>query len=67
MPEISDEQFQVTAEIQELARRMKRCSSIHDPEFQRIQAALTVALNRLSSLPTLRDRAIPHRPGSIEA
>ncbi len=67
MPEISDEHFQVMAEIQELARRMKRCSSTREPEFQKAQSALSMALNRLSSLPTLRDRALSQRPGSIEA
>jgi hypothetical protein len=67
MPEVSDEQFHVMAEIQGLARMMKRCSSIHEPEFQQAQAALTMALNRLSALPTLRDRAGSSRPGSIEA
>jgi hypothetical protein len=64
MPEISEDQFHVMVEIQDLARIMKRCSSIHEPAFQRAQAALTMALNRLSSLPTLRDRAT--RPGGIE-
>ncbi len=67
MPEISDEQFHVMAEIQELARRMKRCSNTREPAFQQAQSALSMALNRLSSLPTLRDRSAPRRPGSIEA
>jgi len=67
MPEISDEQFQVMAEIQALTRRMKRCSNTKEPEFLQAQSALSMALNRLSSLPTLRDRAAAHRPGSIEA
>jgi hypothetical protein len=67
MPEISDEQFQIVAEIQALTRRMKRCSNTREAEFQQAQSALSMALNRLSSLPTLRDRAAAHRPGSIEA
>jgi hypothetical protein len=67
MPEISDDHFQVMAEIQGLARVMKRCSSMRDPAFQQAQNALSMALNRLSSLPTLRDRATAHRPGGIEA
>jgi hypothetical protein len=64
MPEISDEHFRVMAEIQGLARVMKRCSSVHEAEFRQAQAALTMALNRLSSLPTLRDRSASR--GGIE-
>lgn len=67
MPEISDDQFRLLAEIQHLARAMKQCSNIHEPEFQQAQAALTMALNRLSSLPTVRDRASGgHHTGGIE-
>jgi hypothetical protein len=57
MPDISDDHFRALAEIQALGRIMKRCSSIHEPEFKQAQAALTMALNRLASLPTLRDRS----------
>jgi|GEM_PF-4070906 hypothetical protein len=66
MPEISDDQFLVLAEIQTLGRAMKRCSSVRDPEFQQAQAALTMALNRLASLPTVRDRSL-RASGGIEA
>ena len=68
MPEISDDQFHTLAEIQNLGRIMKRCSSIHDPEFQQAQTALTMALNRLASLPTVRDRSLASvTAGGIEA
>ncbi len=67
MPEISDDQFRVLAEIQTLARVMKRCSSVQDPEFQRAQSALSMALNRLSRLPTLRDRSASGHSRGIEA
>jgi len=68
MPEISDDQFHTLAEIQNLGRIMKRCSSIHDPEFQQAQSALTMALNRLASLPTVRDRSLSSATsGGIEA
>jgi hypothetical protein len=63
MPEISDDQFRALAEIQALGRVMKGCSSIHEPAFQQAQTALTMALNRLSSLPTVRDRS-QNRAGS---
>lgn len=66
MPEITDDQFRVLAEIQDLARTMKLCGSVHEPAFQEAQAALTMALNRLASLSTVRDRSqLPSR--GIEA
>jgi hypothetical protein len=67
MPEISDDQFRALAEIQDLGRLMKRCSSIHEPEFKQAQTALTMALNRLASLPTVRDRSRLGTAGGIEA
>jgi hypothetical protein len=68
MPEITEDQFRVLAEIQNLGRVMKHCGSIHEPEFKAAQAALTMALNRLASLPTVRDRSISGTPhGGIEA
>jgi hypothetical protein len=57
MPEINEDQFQALAEIQTLSRTMKRCGSVRDPEFIAAQNALTMALNRLASLPTVRDRS----------
>jgi hypothetical protein len=63
MPDISDDHFHTLAEIQALGRIMKRCSTVNDPEFQRAQSALTMALNRLASLPTVRDRSIRHLRG----
>jgi hypothetical protein len=66
MPEISEDQFQTLAEIQALSRTMKRCGSVREPEFAAAQNALTMALNRLASLPTIRDRAEPSGRG-IEA
>jgi hypothetical protein len=68
MPEISDDQFRVLAEIQALGRVMKRCGSIHEPEFKAAQTALTMALNRLASLPTVSDRSVRGvGSGGIEA
>ena len=68
MPEISDDQFHALAEIQQLGRIMKQCSSVHDAEFQQAQTALTMALNRLASLPNVRDRSLDgHAARGIEA
>jgi hypothetical protein len=68
MPDISDDQFRALAEIQALGRVMKSCSSIHEAEFKQAQTALTMALNRLSSLPTVRDRSLNSvGSGGIEA
>jgi hypothetical protein len=58
MPDISDDQFRVLAEMQALGRIMKRCVSVHEPEFVEAQTALTMAINRLASLPTVSDRTL---------
>jgi hypothetical protein len=58
MPDISDDQFRLLAEIQHLGRVMKRCVSVHEPQFAEAQNALSMAINRLASLPTVRDRSI---------
>jgi hypothetical protein len=57
--DIGEEPFQLLGEIQNLGRIMRRCASVHDPEFIAAQTALARAINRLASLPTLRDRSLP--------
>ncbi len=64
MPEIGEEEFRLLAEMQLLGRIMRRCGSVHDAEFERAQAALAKAINRLASLATLRDRSLPAPPGA---
>ncbi|HTH96261.1 MAG TPA: hypothetical protein VL574_02525 [Stellaceae bacterium] len=66
MPEITDDHFRLLVEMQNLGRIMKRCSNVREPDFTAAQSALALAINRLSSLPTVRDLS-RDAPGSILA